>query len=476
MRSSEGESACARGDPWESVLTSTKKIRKELNLNKQVIAYAIPGENDFRTRLFIKNNTLYPIKIKNISMPEKELDPLSFISSSVPNDYFSIYRNQILLHPAHPSENVSNWVNFELNSTQKTIDLETALTIQTNFLGNSLFCANTEVQIDSISFKNKDIPYLGLSITDSEIDTQINGNIIKIKEGEYTVNSSIYIPRGYRVEIDENVTIRFSKESVWVSESPIFCSGTLEKPITFTSINDTWPGMFLNNASDLSIFKNVKCFNISGVGIGPNPFGIQKNGWTLTGGVTINHCPVFFKNCTFSNFKSEDALNIISSNFMLENCKFNNVYSDAFDGDFVEGNITNCIFTEIGGDAIDFSGSNCSISQTQIKNVSDKGISVGENSCVTVIETEITETKFGVVSKDLSQTIVIDSNLSNYSVSAFSAYQKKETFGPASIEVFNCKTDDNESEFLIQSNSSGRKENGLITGKSFDVKELYKRN
>ena len=463
-------------DPWESVLKSTNKIKEELNLNKQIIAYAIPEENAFCTRVFLKNNTLYPVKVKNISINGKELDPVSFISSSVPNDYFFIYQNKIVLHPAPLSEDLSNWVNLELHTTEKINDLNSTLTIQTNFLGNSLFSANTEVLVDSISFSNKVDPHRGLTFSDSGIGTQVNDNVIKVKEGEYTVNSSIYIPSGYKVVIDENVTIRFSNESVWVSESPIYCNGSYEKPITFTSLEDSWPGIFLNNVSDLSTFKNVNYSNVSGIGIGPNPFGIQKNGWTLTGGVTINQCLVFFENCTFTNFNTEDALNIISSNFILENCKFENVFSDAFDGDFVEGNITNCIFTEIGGDAIDFSGSNCSVSKTQIKNISDKGISVGENSRVSIIETEITETKFGVVSKDLSQTFVNDSNFSKYSISAFSAYQKKEAFGPASIEVFNCNTDSTEGEFLIQLNSSGRKENKLITGKSFDVKELYKRN
>ena len=34
-------------------------------------------------------------------------------------------------------------------------------------------------------------------------------------------------------------------------------------------------------------------------------------------------------------FKTEDALNIISSIFSISDCKFSDHYSDAFDGDFV---------------------------------------------------------------------------------------------------------------------------------------------
>ena len=134
-------------------------------------------------------------------MYEKELDRLTLFHQRCQMITFWFIEIQILLHQINPSENLSNWVNFELNTTLKTIDLKSAFTIQTNFCGNALFSANTEVQIDSILFKNNKIPYRGLSLNDSEINVEIKGNIIKIKEGEYTVSSSIYIPRGYKVKL-----------------------------------------------------------------------------------------------------------------------------------------------------------------------------------------------------------------------------------------------------------------------------------
>ena len=78
---------------------------------------------------------------------------------------------------------------------------------------------------------------------------------------------------------------------------------------------------------------------------------------------------------------TEDALNIFSSSFAINKTLFINVVSDAFD-EFVDGNVTECIFNHIGGDAIDFSGSNALISQTSISNVKDKGLSAGEGSIV----------------------------------------------------------------------------------------------
>ena len=92
-------------------------------------------------------------------------------------------------------------------------------------------------------------------------------------------------------------------------------------------------------------------------GKGPNPQGISKNGWTMTGGITLYNSNSQFKNCSFENFNSEDALNIISSTFSLKNCIFSSHFSDAFDGDFVQGSIINCSFSNISGDGVDFSGS-----------------------------------------------------------------------------------------------------------------------
>ena len=40
---------------------------------------------------------------------------------------------------------------------------------------------------------------------------------------------------------------------------------------------------------------------------------------------------------------------------------FNNIFSDAIDSDFSKGNILHTNFKNIGGDAIDYSGSNSSI-------------------------------------------------------------------------------------------------------------------
>ena len=41
--------------------------------------------------------------------------------------------------------------------------------------------------------------------------------------------------------------------------------------------------MLLAFANKESILENVVVENINGIGKGPNPFGIERNGWVMTG-------------------------------------------------------------------------------------------------------------------------------------------------------------------------------------------------
>ena len=167
-----------------------------------------------------------------------------------------------------------------------------------------------------------------------------------------------------------------------------------------------------------------------GIGKANNPRGISSDGWNLTGGINFYKSDVNFSNCSFYNCFSEDALNVISSSFSLTDCTFSSCSSDAFDGDFVEGEISACSFKNIEGDGVDFSGSVATVHQSVFSNITDKAISVGEKSQIKVIQCSINNVAFGVVSKDSSITEVVSgSSVSNARVAAFSAFQKKIHLG-----------------------------------------------
>ena len=92
------------------------------------------------------------------------------------------------------------------------------------------------------------------------------------------------------------------------------------------------------------------------------------------------------ENCRILNTKfynnriGDDYINIIRSNFHIENSHFEETNSDSIDIDFSKGSIINSKFLMSKNDAIDFSGSNVNIENIYIFGSGDKGISVGEGS------------------------------------------------------------------------------------------------
>ena len=68
----------------------------------------------------------------------------------------------------------------------------------------------------------------------------------------------------------------------------------------------------------------------------------------------------------------------MNSQFLIDNCKFINIYSDAIDIDFGSGFINNSKFKNVSNDAVDFSGSNVNLENIDTNLVGDKSVSSGE--------------------------------------------------------------------------------------------------
>jgi hypothetical protein len=213
---------------------------------------------------------------------------------------------------------------------------------------------------------------------------------------------------------------------------------------------------------------------MAGVGSDANPKGIDRGGWTLTGGITFHHSPVDISHCHISNGLSEDALNIIASDFTLRDSVFSDISSDAFDGDFVKGKISNCTFERIGGDAIDLSGSNVTIEKIRVFETADKALSAGEDSRVTLSKSLFEDIGFGIASKDSSDVRAFDVHIKRAKVAALAAYQKKNVFGPAKIMARGLQVTETAKTHLIQKGSSAEINGQSLQQIDLDVDSLYR--
>lgn len=297
------------------------------------------------------------------------------------------------------------------------------------------------------------------SLLEQEVidDTKFTGNIegfefisvnederiILFKSGEFILDRILYIPSDYLVTIEEGFKLNFKNNASILSHSPIHSIGTKKNPVHFFSEDNTGGGIFVSSGSKKSILLNTHFTNLS----------IPKlEYWELSGSVNFNETTVEISNCVFERNRSEDALNIIKSKFTIDSTNFINTFSDSFDGDFVEGSITNSTFNNSGNDGIDISGSTINIDNITINNPSDKGLSAGEGSIINGSNITIRGGEIGVVSKDLSRINLTGISIENTRL-AIACFQKKSEFGPAIVDLKEVRFLGNELAHLIEQTS-----------------------
>ena len=331
------------------------------------------------------------------------------------------------------------------------------------------------VSMDHVRFEASLLPFLSQKSDPVSIHPFLRkeGKAYVIPSGDHNVTEDLFIPHGHDLLINSGATLRFASEATLISEGTIRAVGTPEAPITLTALDNSWGGVLVNNAPSRSEWHHVHVNKTAGVGIEVHSKGIDRAGWTLTGGVTFYYSPASFVHCVFEQSDTEDALNVISSDFMILGCSFNDLSSDAFDGDFVTGIIRDSVFEKIAGDAIDLSGSNVTIENVAVRDVVDKAISAGENTRIELSGSRFEDVGFGVASKDLSEVRIDEVQIKGARIAALAAYQKKETFGPAEISAKNLQVTETKKIHLVQVGSSLSIDGALSPSTTLDVEALY---
>ncbi len=302
-----------------------------------------------------------------------------------------------------------------------------------------------------------------VDLDNETIFTRVNGMDIYMKQGHIQANRPIIIPEGYRVHFEPGTTLDLTDSAMFISYSPVFMRGQKDHPIVVTSSDFSANGFTVLQAGVRSVLDNVIFENLN---------TLNYKGWMLTGAVTFYESDVDISNTMFYRNQCEDALNTVRSGFSLENAKFEHIYGDAFDSDFCTGRVANTSFTNIGNDAIDFSGSHIQIIDTDITEVEDKGISGGEGSDLTVINTTILRANIGVASKDLS-TVTLRNSLIKDCNYGLVLLQKKPEYGPASMELVQTKIEQAKTPMLIEKGSVVTIDGKIYEGDKTDVSSLF---
>ncbi|MCK5504449.1 MAG: hypothetical protein KAJ10_04770, partial [Thermodesulfovibrionia bacterium] len=267
---------------------------------------------------------------------------------------------------------------------------------------------------------------------------------IFIRPGQWKLDKDLIIPKGYRVVGGEGTEINLLNSASILSYSPLELTGSEDNPVTIYSADLTGQGLIVINTGKRSRLKYVVFKDLAGP---------SKGGWNITGAVTFYEAPVNISFCQFEGTRSEDALNIVRSNFVIKNSLFDRTFSDAFDADYAKGKIIDSSFIDSGNDAIDISGSFVTADNLFINKAGDKGVSVGENSIMKINKINIKNSKIGLASKDMSEVKGAGLNITGCRI-GLAAYQKKPEFGPSSIAVRKVTIEKTSLPYLIENRST----------------------
>ncbi|MDD5693731.1 MAG: right-handed parallel beta-helix repeat-containing protein [Bacteroidales bacterium] len=281
--------------------------------------------------------------------------------------------------------------------------------------------------------------------------------------GYHTIDEFLVIPAGHRVYFEPGCTLDIHNRAGFISYSPVFMEGTAEDPVLIKSSDSSAMGFTVLQAGDRSVMQHVIFEDLN---------TLDYKGWALTGAVTFYESNVDIKETVVRKNHCEDAMNLIRCDYTADHLDFESTYADAFDNDFCTGAVINCSFTNLGNDAIDFSGSKIDITGCTVSNAKDKGVSGGEISTLTVRNCIITGCNIGIASKDLSVLDVYNTQIvsCNYGLVA---YRKKPEYGPGTMKTDQVQLKDVKNLTWIEEKSTVSLNDSLIQGDKKDPLSLF---
>jgi hypothetical protein len=285
---------------------------------------------------------------------------------------------------------------------------------------------------------------------------------VEIEAGQWQLKKQLVVPAGYQLVAGPGVQLSLEASANILSYSPLRFNGSQESPIVIDSATGGGQGIVVLNAARESVLRHVVFRNLA------TP---QESAWELTGAVTFYRSPVEFHDCEFSRNRSEDSLNVIRSEFLINNTFFSHAPSDALDVDFSDGSIRQSIFAHVGGDAVDVSGGRVSVRNLRMQNVSDKGISIGERSVMTGRDIAVRQSRIGIAAKDSSSAHLTDVALEDVEI-GLAVFQKKPEYGPATLEITRITLNRVTSDYIVEKSSRLRVNGDDLPDSDRNVKQM----
>ena len=256
------------------------------------------------------------------------------------------------------------------------------------------------------------------------VDEIIEQNGIFILKKDIIINEDLYLERNKKLRVEKGVKITFKNDSSLFFEGPVEFLGSKNEPIIIEGNSKKGSLIFVDNFLK---FKNVNIKNLS------YPKNKSK---ILYGGINIINSNVDILNMKIDSSNSEDAINIISSESVINNLELENIQSDAIDIDFGTLVFKNISCKKIKNDCLDISGANVVGDKLVGLDVNDKGLSFGEKSIGKITNIDFDNTKLGIAVKDGSKLDLSNLELRNNQFHV-AVFNKKKEYEGASLTLNN---------------------------------------
>ena len=431
--------------PKEYLYERQTQIIKRLNQDLTIIAN-IDENNNAIYHIKFKNNSAFPIELINIFSSNRNFE--SFLNNVI------FPGNEIFLSFDLESEIKINDINFSYKIHGiKNLEREAIIVPKSFSTGVSL---SKLWNTSSDDFFNK-----------NNIIIDHTKKTILFDKKKINIKKDLFIPENYIVKGQPGLIINLLDGASIYSKSAFNFNGSIINPIKITSSDRKGGGLVIIGPKKESVFINTIFEHLTSPNMGSSG---------LTASVTMYDTNVSFKGCIFEKNKSEDFLNLIHSKYKLSDSYFKSVQSDGFDSDYSNGVIINTAFTDIGNDAMDFSGSISKLSEISIDGVGDKAISAGEMSKISGENIYIINAEIGITSKDLSNVYLSDVQIKDTRL-GFAVFQKKEEYGPGKAKITNLETKNIDLLHLVSLNSALSLNGKNVISKSSKVEKfLYGAN
>lgn len=299
------------------------------------------------------------------------------------------------------------------------------------------------------------------------LEVVADGATLRVGAGRYRVARTAVVPVGFTLHLSAGVELLFAKDAALVVHGPVHAEGVGMEPVVLRPEDgaEDWLGLVvLASPGAVSSLTHVRIEDTRATAIGD---------WQLTGGVTFLGGKVSLRDVTLRGTAAEDALNIIHAEVDLHRLRIEHTVSDAFDGDFITGSVRASTFADIGGDALDFSGSRLDVVGCSATRVRDKGLSVGEASTVTLNGLQADDVGAGVAVKDGSDLRAERVVVRNARVAGVMVYLKKPGYGGSRAAVTGLDFVGDVPASLCQTGSSLTIDGAVTPTQALDVEALY---